>query len=66
MLLTVTNWAALVVPDGTAPKDSADPFAGQLGEKTSGNPVTKRYQGGAYCANEYSRAEPAPKDPFAA
>jgi uronate dehydrogenase len=42
------------------PHDSADPFAGQLQGKTSGDPAEERYQGGAYCAMEYSRAEPAP------
>lgn len=49
---------------GWAPQDSADAFAGQLGGKVSGNPVIERYQGGAYCANEYSRAEPSPANLF--
>lgn len=40
---------------GWAPQDSADPFAGQLGGKTSDNPVQERFQGGAYCAAGYSR-----------
>jgi len=40
---------------GWQPQDSADIFAGQLKDKTSGNPVTERYQGGGYCAAEYSR-----------
>lgn len=45
---------------GWAPQDSADTFAAQLGGKVSGDPVIERYQGGAYCANEYSRAAPSP------
>lgn len=49
---------------GWTPQDSADAFAGQLGGKLSGNPVMERYQGGAYCANEYSRAEPSPAKLF--
>jgi uronate dehydrogenase len=49
---------------GWAPQDSADTFAGQLGGKLSGNPVVERYQGGAYCGMEYSRAEPSPRDIF--
>jgi uronate dehydrogenase len=49
---------------GWAPQDTADVFAAQLGGKVSGNPVIERYQGGAYCASEYSRAEPSPPDLF--
>ena len=49
---------------GWAPQDSADAFAGQLGAKTSGNPVIERYQGGAYCASEYAREAPSPADLF--
>lgn len=49
---------------GWQPQDSADPFAGQLAGKLSGNPVSERYQGGAYCAVEYSRKDFAPKDIF--
>ena len=45
---------------GWAPQDSADTFAGQLAGKISGDPVVERYQGGAYCANEYSRSAPSP------
>jgi len=40
---------------GWAPKDSADPFAGQLGGKVTGNAVAERYMGGAFCAVDYSR-----------
>ncbi|HEX3346735.1 MAG TPA: NAD(P)-dependent oxidoreductase [Acetobacteraceae bacterium] len=49
---------------GWTPKDSADPFAGQLGSKVSGDPVEERYQGGAYTRIEYSRKEPAPAKLF--
>jgi uronate dehydrogenase len=49
---------------GWAPQDSADTFAGQLAGKLSGNPVVERYQGGAYCGMEYSRATPSPRDIF--
>ncbi len=44
---------------GWTPQDSADPFAGQLAGKTSGDPVEERYMGGAFCSMEYSREEPA-------
>ena len=40
---------------GWAPEDSADPFSPAVSLKTTQNPVTERYQGGAYCANLYSR-----------
>ncbi|WP_333671541.1 NAD(P)-dependent oxidoreductase [Elioraea tepidiphila] len=40
---------------GWAPQDSADTFAGQLAGKVSGDPVEERYQGGPFCAMEYSR-----------
>ncbi len=40
---------------GWTPQDSADPFAGQLAGKLSGDPVAERYQGGAYAARGYSR-----------
>jgi uronate dehydrogenase len=39
---------------GWAPKDSADTFAGQLGDRTSGNPVAERYQGGTYASEGYT------------
>src|SRR5262249_45252301 len=45
---------------GWLPQDSADPFAGQLAGKVSGNPVVERYQGGAYTAMDYPRKEPPP------
>ena len=43
---------------GWRPEDSADTFAGQLAGKVSGDPVEERYQGGAFCAMEYSRTSP--------
>ena len=44
---------------GWAPRDSADPFAGQLGGKVSGDPVQERYMGGGFCSIGYSRQAPA-------
>jgi uronate dehydrogenase len=41
---------------GWAPQDSADSYADAVGGKTSGNPVIERFQGGAYCAIDYTRA----------
>lgn len=49
---------------GWQPEDSADSFAPQLTGKTSGNPVSERYQGGAYPAMDYSRSEPSPAKLF--
>lgn len=50
---------------GWAPQDSADTFAGQLAGKVSGDPVEERYQGGPFCAMEYSRKGGfSPKDLF--
>jgi uronate dehydrogenase len=40
---------------GWAPQDSADPFAGQLGGKVSGDPIEERYMGGNFCSLDYSR-----------
>ena len=45
---------------GRAPRDSADPFAGQLAGRISDDPVEERYMGGAFCALDYSRSAPAP------
>lgn len=50
---------------GWQPQDSAEAFREQVGGKVSDNPVTERYQGGAYCASDYSRAEPSPRETFA-
>jgi len=49
---------------GWQPQDSADVFAGQLGAKVSGDPVTERYQGGAYASADYSRRTPSPQRIF--
>jgi uronate dehydrogenase len=49
---------------GWAPTDSADPYAGQLAGKVSGDPVEERYMGGAYCSIEYSRTAFAPAGLF--
>jgi len=43
---------------GWAPKESADPFTGQMQGKVSGNTVAERHMGGAFCAVEYSRTKP--------
>ena len=45
---------------GWEPVDSADSFTAQLEGVLSGDPVQERFVGGAYCAIEYSREEPAP------
>ena len=47
-----------------APQDSADPFAGQLASKFSGDPIEERYMGGNFCSLDYSRKEPAPAGLF--
>jgi uronate dehydrogenase len=36
--------------DRLSPQDSADPWTDKLQDRTSGDPVNERYQGGAYCA----------------
>jgi uronate dehydrogenase len=45
---------------GWTPRDSADPFAGQLSGKVSGDPIEERYQGGAYTTMDYTRKAPPP------
>ncbi|MCX7382340.1 MAG: NAD(P)-dependent oxidoreductase [Alphaproteobacteria bacterium] len=45
---------------GWLPADSADPFAGQMAGKVSGNPVQERYQGGGYTVMDYTRKTPPP------
>jgi uronate dehydrogenase len=47
---------------GWSPQDSADPFAGQLAGKVSGDPIEERYMGGGYCSIDYSREAPAPRE----
>jgi uronate dehydrogenase len=49
---------------GWAPQDSADPFAGQLAGRVSGDPIEERYMGGNFCSLDYSRREPAPAGLF--
>ncbi|MDR3535573.1 MAG: NAD(P)-dependent oxidoreductase [Acetobacteraceae bacterium] len=49
---------------GWAPQDSADPFARQLGDKVSGDPIQERYMGGLFCGIGYSRPAPAPAQLF--
>lgn len=49
---------------GWTPHDSADPYAGQLSGKVSGDPVQERYMGGGFCAMGYSRQAPAPTELF--
>lgn len=49
---------------GWQPQDSAEAFRGALAGKGLGDAVEERYQGGGYCAIGYSRAAPAPRDPF--
>lgn len=44
---------------GWSPSDSADPFAGQLAGRVSGDPIEERYMGGAFCSMGYSRSAPA-------
>lgn len=46
---------------GWVPLDSADGSAEQVKGKVSGDPVTERYQGGAYTADNYTRTEPSPR-----
>jgi uronate dehydrogenase len=43
---------------GWTPQDSADPFAGQLAGKVSGDPIEERYMGGNFCSLDYSREAP--------
>ncbi len=50
---------------GWAPQDSVDAYTEALDGKTSGNAVAERYQGGGYCARDYSRESPAPVALFA-
>ncbi len=49
---------------GWLPRESSDAFAAQVGGVVSTDPVEERYQGGAYCAIDYTRNEMAPRDIF--
>ncbi|HVJ55931.1 MAG TPA: NAD(P)-dependent oxidoreductase [Aliidongia sp.] len=44
---------------GWAPEDSADGYTAKLEGKLNASPIAERYQGGAFCAIDYSREEPA-------
>lgn len=46
---------------GWPPQDSADPFAGQLAGKVSGDAVEERYMGGSCPSMDYTREKPAPR-----
>ncbi len=48
---------------GWTPSETADVFAGQLADVVSANPVVERFQGGAYCANHFSRPDEKAKAP---
>jgi uronate dehydrogenase len=50
---------------GWAPEDSVEPHRLALADKRSADAVAERYQGGGFCSIGYSRAAPAPRDPFA-
>lgn len=45
---------------GWAPVDSADGYTAQLQGVVTDDPVQERFMGGAYCAIDYTRPEPAP------
>lgn len=49
---------------GWAPQDTAEAYRDDV-QGILADPVSERYQGGGYTAIEYSRASPAPRDPFA-
>ena len=49
---------------GWTPCDSADGEAERVRGKVTDDPVTERYQGGAYTAIDYSRTEPSPGSLF--
>ena len=51
---------------GWQPEDSADAYRAALQGQGLGDAVEERYQGGGYCAIDYSRrGGPSPRDPFA-
>ncbi len=49
---------------GWEPQDSVDDFIPALNGKTSGKPAAEHYQGGGYCAQDFSRADFAPRALF--
>ncbi len=51
---------------GWAPQDSAEDHRAEITGKGIGDAVEERYQGGPYCAMDYTRpGGPSPRDPFA-
>ncbi len=49
---------------GWLPRDSADPFSGQMEGRVSGNAVQERYQGGGYTVIDHTRSAPPPGPMF--
>jgi uronate dehydrogenase len=49
---------------GELRKDDAELFADTISENETGNPIARRYQGGAFCVQDYSRNAPSPQDIF--
>jgi uronate dehydrogenase len=49
---------------GWEPQDSAEPFRAEV-QHILGDPISERYQGGAFAAKGYTRTEPSPRDTFA-
>ncbi len=49
---------------GWEPQDSVDSFIPALDGKTSGKPAAEHYQGGGYCAQDFSRTDFAPRALF--
>jgi uronate dehydrogenase len=45
---------------GWVPRDSADPYAGQLAAKVSDDPIEELYQGGGFTSMDYTRSAPPP------
>ena len=49
---------------GWAPLDSAELWRASLGAKLHPSEVARRHQGGGFCAQDYSRSVPPPRDAF--
>lgn len=49
---------------GWVPLDSTDSRIEELSGKVTDDPITERYQGGAYTANGYTRSQPSPRGLF--
>jgi len=54
----------LRIYDGWLPQDDAEARRAEH-EGITADPVSERYQGGAYTVMEYSRSAPSPRDYFA-